>query len=355
MLTTLYISSYIKSECAKCHIFESPWPDSVPTDRQWRTPIVRQAGAPAGRISTGDSMERIQLDDVSVAYERHGAGPSVLFIHNGGTSRRIWRDQCNSMSARYDTIAIDLPGFGDSPLPLEKLQFSRYVEIVEGLIESLDVIPLSIVGNCMGANIAAAVASKHPRWVSAVVLINPLTEATFSAGQLGPLHKLERWAPRTSAALRRISRAVVLPGVAAKVALRFQVGPKGAASGIARDPELIACNRRGEQLPALIDVLDDMDAYGQLDREGPDAGLPICTIWGAQNRVLSAKAGVRLNDVLGPDRSEVFEGCGHLVMLEDPQAVTQIIEEFLTGIDGSLPVADTKSSADPIDSPRSPA
>ncbi|MGB3411016.1 MAG: alpha/beta hydrolase [Microthrixaceae bacterium] len=312
-------------------------------------------------------MERFQLDDVSVAYERHGDGPPVLFIHNGGTSRRIWREQCNAMAPHFETIAIDLPGFGDSPLPPEKLDFSRYVEIVEELIESLGVIPLVVVGNCMGANIAAAIASDHPEWVSALVLINPLTEATFSAGQLGPLHKLERWAPRTSGALRRISRAVVLPGVAARVALRFQVGRKGAARGIARDPELIACNRRGEQLPALVDVLDDMEAYGQLDREGPVAGLPICTIWGAQNRVLSAKAGVRLNEVLRPDRSEVIQGCGHLVMLEDPQAVTQIIEEFLAGIPDTgsgadtgsgtdtVSAADTDASENSVDSPRTPA
>ncbi|MGB6059450.1 MAG: alpha/beta hydrolase [Microthrixaceae bacterium] len=302
-------------------------------------------------------MQRIQLDDASVAYERDGNGPPVLFIHNGGTSRRIWREQCDAMSPRYDTIAIDLPGFGDSPLPPEKLEFSRYVEIVEGLVESLGVIPLSIVGNCMGANIAAAIASNHPEWISALVLINPLTEATFSAGQLGPLHKLERWAPRTSGALRRISRAVVLPGVAARVVLRFQVGRKGAARGIAKDPELIACNRRGEQLPALVDVLDDMGAYGQLDREGPVAGLPICTIWGAQNRVLSAKAGVRLNDVLRPDRSEVIQGCGHLVMLEDPDAVTQIIEEFLTSTSesGSMRPSNAAlrpNAARPSDSPR---
>lgn len=274
-------------------------------------------------------MERFQLDDVTVAYERLGVGAPVLFIHNGGTSRRIWREQCAAMAPHYDTIAIDLPGFGDSPLPAEKLDFARYVSVVEELIKSLDVIPLYIVGNCMGSNIAAAIAGRHPDWVTALVLINPLTESTFSAGQIGLLHKMERWVPRTTGVLRRVSRSVILPGVAAKLALRFQVGSKGAARGISKDPELIASSRRGEQLPALVDVLDDMGAYGQLDRGGPEAGLPICTIWGAQNRVLSARAGVQLNEILAPSRAEVIKGCGHLVMLEDPEAVTRIITDFL--------------------------
>lgn len=274
-------------------------------------------------------MERFQFEDIAIAYDRAGTGASVVFIHNGGTSRRIWREQCRSMSQRFDTIAIDLPGFGESPLPSEKLDFDRYVEVVEELIKSLDVIPLAIVGNCMGSNIAAAIAARHPDWVKALVLVNPLTEATFSAGRIGLLHKMGKWVPRTTRALRRVSKAVVLPGVAAKAALRFQVGRTGAAKGIHKDPELVACNTRGEQLPALVDILDDMGSYGRLDGEGPGEGIPICTIWGAQNRVLSAKSGEALNRVLRPDRSETIQGCGHLVMLEKPDEVTRIITEFL--------------------------
>ncbi len=289
----------------------------------------------------GGQVERFQFEDSTVAYEREGSGSPVLFIHNGGTSRRIWREQCRSMASEFDTIAVDLPGFGDSPLPSRKLDFDRYVETVEALIESLGVAPLAIVGNCMGSNIAAAIAAKRPEWVSALVLINPLTETTFSAGQIGVLHKMERWMPGPTRLLRRASRAVVLPSVAAKTALRFQVGRVGASKGIHKDPELVACNRRDEQMRALVDILDDMEAYGRLDRSGP--GVPICTIWGAQNRVLSAKSGERLNDVLKPGRSEVIDGCGHLVMLENPDVVTGIIVDFL---DSTLPANRDKKSGD---------
>ncbi|HTO01978.1 MAG TPA: alpha/beta hydrolase [Microthrixaceae bacterium] len=289
-------------------------------------------------------MERFQHDGIVMAYEQLGSGSPVLFIHNGGTSKRIWREQCNALSPSHNTIAVDLPGFGDSPLASRKLEFSDYVSVVEELIKSLDLIPLVIVGNCMGANIGAAIASNHPEWVSGLVLINPLTEATFSAGQIGLLHKMDRWAPRATGVAKRISRKVVLPGIAARVALRFQVGSKGASEGIQNDPELIACGRRGEQLPALVDVLDDMGAYGDLDRNRPGSSIPICTIWGSQNRVLSPKAGERLNEVLNPDRSEVISGCGHLVMLEDPEAVTSIIEEFIANL-GNVSKADSVAKA----------
>jgi pimeloyl-ACP methyl ester carboxylesterase len=40
-----------------------------------------------------------------------------------------------------------------------------------------------------------------------------------------------------------------------------------------------------------------------------------------------------LNRRLRPQRAEVIEGCGHFPMLEDPDAVTAIIDELLRSLD----------------------
>jgi pimeloyl-ACP methyl ester carboxylesterase len=139
-----------------------------------------------------------------------------------------------------------------------------------------------------------------------------------------------------------VSRAIVPPKLAAKATLRFQVGPKGVAAKVHHDPELIACGIRRDQMPALIDVLDDMDAYGELD-SGWSATVPLCTIWGAQNHVLSPRAGGMLGTRLQPDRAVTLGGCGHLPMLEDPAAVTAIIEEFDRTLDELRPTTELPS------------
>jgi pimeloyl-ACP methyl ester carboxylesterase len=283
-------------------------------------------------------MMELEHDGITMAYERTGDGPGIVFLHNGGTSSTIWRNQIRALSDHHTLVAVDLPGFGCSPRPRDGIDLDDHVALIAALIEELELAPVVLVGNCMGSNIAASVARDRPDLVRGLVLVNPLTEQTFAAGWLGPLHKLQRWAPGPSAMARRLSRSVVPPRLAAVTTVRFQLGSKGAAAKLHHDPVLLACNARRDQLPALIDVLDDMDAYGALDRSAPSS-LPTCTVWGAQNRVLSPKAGRELGAHLHPDREVVLDGCGHLPMLEDPEAVTSIIEALVAAVDAGAPDA----------------
>lgn len=288
-------------------------------------------------------MQEFHHDGVTIAYERAGSGSALLFLHNGGTSSTIWRNQVEALSDSSTVVAVDLPGFGGSPRPPEGIDLDDHVALITALIEELDLAPVLLVGNCMGSNIASLVAAARPDLVRGLVLVNPLTEATFSAGGLGTLHKLERWARGPSGVARRLSRRIVPPRLAAKATVRFQLGSKGAAAKLQDDPGLLACNVRRDQMPALVDVLDDMHAYGVLD-QGRPGELPLCVVWGSQNRVLAPKAMRALSARLHPDREVVMEGCGHLPMLEDPERMTSIIEDFTVELEPHAVEAQVKTS-----------
>ena len=51
-----------------------------------------------------------------IAYERTGAGPPLLLIHGLGATRGIWRPQIERLARERDVIAVDMPGFGESPV-----------------------------------------------------------------------------------------------------------------------------------------------------------------------------------------------------------------------------------------------
>lgn len=263
---------------------------------------------------------------LTIAYRDAGSGPAVVMLHNGGTSSTIWRHQLTELSADHRVIAVDLPGFGESPRPAVPARLSEMVDLVGALIRAKGLAPVLMVGNCMGSNIAATLARREPDLVRGVLAVNPLTEASFSAGGIGFLHRMRRVAAGPTRAVRSISRKVRPVRPAGTATLRFQLGPKGVALGLHHDPELLACQLRADQLPALVDVLDDMDAYGELDREGVPAAVPVWIVWGERNRVLSRRNATHLDDVMHAQRTEVVPGCGHLPMLEDPPAITHLIE-----------------------------
>lgn len=277
-------------------------------------------------------MDTFEWQGVQIAYRDEGTGPAVLFLHNGGSSSTIWRHQVAAVAVDHRAVAVDLPGFGCSPRPAEPLDLAGLVDLVAALADHLDLRGTVVVGNCMGSNIAARLASTRPDLVASLVLVNPLTEATFTGGWLGPLHRMAAIVPGPTRAARRIARRLVPPGPAAVATVRFQLGPEGVRRRLHHDPELVALNRRREQLPALVDVLDDMTSYGGLDElDGLD--VPISTVWGGANRVLSPSVGRRLGRRLGVGRAVVLDRCGHLPMLEDPDAVTAVVVDHLAAVD----------------------
>ncbi|EWM63997.1 hydrolase [Micromonospora sp. M42] len=54
---------------------------------------------------------------VDVVYERRGAGPTLVLLHGIGHHGGAWRPVLDRLAEAHDVIAVDLPGFGRSPVP----------------------------------------------------------------------------------------------------------------------------------------------------------------------------------------------------------------------------------------------
>lgn len=283
---------------------------------------------PAGSSPSSLPMRRFTHEGFSIALHDHGAGRPVVFLHNGGTSSTVWRHQVDDLAVDHRVVAVDLPGFGESPRPAVPATLDQLVRIVAGLIEELELGPTVVVGNCMGSNIASGLARTRPDLVAGVIAINPLTARSFSAGGIGFLHTMARRAPGPTKAFRSVARRLRVPGFVAAPVLRFQLGHEGVRRGLHRDPALVACQTRPDQLPALLDVLDDMEAYGSLDTTVLPAGIPVWIAWGEQNRILGRRQAGHLEQSLAAERVQVLPGTGHLAMLEDPATVTALIRDF---------------------------
>ncbi|MEU8609445.1 alpha/beta fold hydrolase [Actinoplanes sp. NPDC048791] len=51
-----------------------------------------------------------------LAHERRGSGPPLVLIHGLGSRRQVWDPLIAELARHREVIAVDLPGFGESPL-----------------------------------------------------------------------------------------------------------------------------------------------------------------------------------------------------------------------------------------------
>jgi pimeloyl-ACP methyl ester carboxylesterase len=276
-------------------------------------------------------MERFDFQGWPIAYAHAGRGEPIVLLHNGGSSHAIWRELMARLEDDYQLFALDLLGYGASAKPASGYTLENYAAMLAAFLAHRELARVTLVGNCMGSAISLRFAQERPEAVRALVLINPLTEATLAAGGLRGLYDFRRLLPGLSARVYARLGARRLPRWLGPVLLRAQLGAHGRARRVHRSQELCECFASEGQLRSLLAVLDDVEAYAALDRFVPAADFPpICTIWGADNLILSVRAGRALNLSLRPRREEWMRGTGHLPMLEQSQQVASIVREFLS-------------------------
>lgn len=110
-------------------------------------------------------------------YDSETGGDTIfVLLHGVGMSHRSHVPLATRLAARGRVITFDLPGFGGTPTPKQRLSVDDYARLIATALQRLDVDRCVVVGHSMGAQFALELALRHPALVERVVFVGPVTD-----------------------------------------------------------------------------------------------------------------------------------------------------------------------------------
>jgi pimeloyl-ACP methyl ester carboxylesterase len=297
-----------------------------------KTEAGRSSYGPAGRspwldVDWHQHQRWTIINDSPVNFIELGEGPPLLFVHGLSGSWPNWLEQLPVFARTRRVIAVDLPGFGYSPMPHEPITISGYARTLDALLDTLEIDAAAVVGNSMGGFVSAELAICFPQRVERLVLVAAAGLSTYN----------NKAGTRALPGLRR-AEGVVAAYAAWIAAHSDTVARRPAlrnatlgliASHPSRLPAALAAEQlRGAGKPGFVQALQANLDYDFRHRLG-EIACPTLIVWGDHDRVITPRDADRFAELIPGSRKVVFEDTGHVPMLERPAAFNALLDEFL--------------------------
>ena len=120
------------------------------------------------------SIKKAFLDTVEgqIFYRTIGTGTPLILLHGGLRSSDEFTEIMPILANKWQVIAPDLIGFGDSDQPSKIYTIGDYAQSIIGMLDSLEIKRFSILGSRIGGYIAGEIAAIYPERVDKLILCN---------------------------------------------------------------------------------------------------------------------------------------------------------------------------------------
>ncbi|MGB9997339.1 alpha/beta fold hydrolase [Streptomyces pseudogriseolus] len=254
---------------------------------------------------------------VTMSYARVGRGEPLLLLHGIGHHRQAWDPVVDILATEREVIAVDLPGFGASPALPDGLDHDlpTMTAALGGLCEALQLDRPHVAGNSLGGLLALEMG--RARLVRSVTALSPAGFWTQAE---------RRYAFTVLAAMRGIAER--MPPRAVEGLARSAVGRSVLTSTIyarpgRRAPEAVVAETRA--LAEATGFARTLRAGGSVRFTEDVRGVPVTVAWGARDRLLIPRQGVRAKQIVPRARLVRLPGCGHVPMNDDPALVARVL------------------------------
>ncbi|WP_424211930.1 alpha/beta fold hydrolase [Streptomyces sp. BI20] len=297
-----------------------------------------QVGSPV-RVADGERLRRVELPGLTLSVRSRPSAredlPPALFVHGLGGSSQNWSALMELLADTLACEAVDLPGFGDSPPPVDRdYSVTAMARAVIRLLDSAGRGPVQLVANSLGGAVATRVAAVRPDLVAGLTLISPaLPEIRVQRSAVptallalpGMAGLLARAGGGLTAAQR--TRGVMGlcygdPGRVTPEGFRYAVEEMERRMALPWFWEALARSARG-----IVDAYTLGGQHG-LWRQAERVQAPTLLVYGGRDRLVSVRMARRAAVAFRGARLLVLPEAGHVAMMEYPEIVAAAVTDL---------------------------
>jgi len=250
----------------------------------------------------------ISADGNAIHYQVQGQGkPALIFIHGWCCDRSYWDAQLPYFAQKYEVVAIDLAGHGESGLDRKEWTMGAFGEDVVAVVNKLNLDQVVLVGHSMGGPVILEAARRMPKRVIGLVGVDTLQnfEDKFTQEQIDdwftPLRS--NFVEATRNFVRTMFTPNSDPALVEKIATDMSSAPQEVGLGALEGYVDFQNNE-------IIRVLQEVQA-------------PITCINSDKY-----PTNVEANQHYAPSfQALIMSGVGHFNMIEEPETFNRLLEE----------------------------
>jgi pimeloyl-ACP methyl ester carboxylesterase len=254
---------------------------------------------------------------MSLAHVRRGGGPPLVLIHGIGSQWQMWQPVLDRVGREREVVAVDLPGFGDSPPLPGRPTIEALADAVAGFLDGIGLGGAHAAGNSLGGAVALALARSGE--ARSACVLSPAGFGNMREGRYARavLISSRRVAQRLDAHAEVVSGGPVRRTLAfGHLAARPWRIPADEAAGAMRNLA------RSPGFEATLEAVAD-HSFG-----GHTLDCPVTVAWGEKDRLLLySRQSARARRLLPDARHVTLEGCGHVPTWDDAEQVARVLLE----------------------------
>jgi non-heme chloroperoxidase len=253
------------------------------------------------------SLEVARSASKGLSYSRRGSGASILLVHGWCLNRNLWMYLEHSLvEAGFDVVAVDLAGFGSSADLAGPYGLERHASDLVALCKELDLTGVTAVGFAYGAAVLMSL-EDDSRFAGLVCIGTPsAAQAPYGKMRTAMLRDWPRFASRSARAIcaREQSEETLawLAGMFVSTRLRT--------------------------------AIDGVESLAEFEPLGPAQqwSVPSLFVHGVDDTIVPPAVSRECATTFTGAELKLIPDCGHLVILDQPYVLSNVVIEFATRV-----------------------